>query len=328
VRVMVKGCKDGRAIDFKTEIVPLLSKLGCNAGGCHGKASGQNGFKLSLFGFDADFDHAALVKEAPRPAHLCRRSGSKPACCSRADRPDGARRRQEGHGGQRGLSALAALDSGGRAPRRPAMLLIVVKLHVTPTDRVLPQGAEQQLAVVAEYSDGSRRDVTRQSEFFGNLDTVAMIDSTGLVTAGQQSGEAALMARHRGHVAVLSRHRPAWSAVDRTARLEGEQTTSTISPPPSGRNSAWLRRVSAMTPRSLRRVTVDLCGRLPTAEEARTFLADTQNDKRSRLIDRLLDSPDYPAFFALRWGNDSAQLEPRWFPSGRLIAFHTTGSRI
>src|SRR6266550_3285394 len=62
--VEVKGCKEGRAVDFKTEIVPLLSKHGCNSGGCHGKASGQNGFKLSLFGFDADADYAAITKEA------------------------------------------------------------------------------------------------------------------------------------------------------------------------------------------------------------------------------------------------------------------------
>ena len=70
-------------IDFKTEIVPLLSRLGCNAGGCHGKASGQNGFKLSLFGFDPAFDYDAIVTRSARPARLPRRARAAACCCSR-----------------------------------------------------------------------------------------------------------------------------------------------------------------------------------------------------------------------------------------------------
>jgi hypothetical protein len=88
IPVRVTGFRAGRSVDFKREIVPLLSRLGCNAGGCHGKASGQNGFKLSLFGFDARFDHEAITKEAR--AGACFPPPPIPACsCSR--RPPGCR---------------------------------------------------------------------------------------------------------------------------------------------------------------------------------------------------------------------------------------------
>jgi hypothetical protein len=299
VRVSVKGCKDARPIDFKTEIEPLLSKLGCNAGGCHGKASGQNGFKLSLFGFDADFDHSAIVKEA-RGRRVFAAAPDQSLMLLKATG-------RMAHGGGKKLSEdsedyrllrrwiqAGSPASAGNVPQ-------IAKLHVTPSDRVLQQGAEQQLAVVAEYSDGSKRDVTRQSEFFGNLDTVAMIDHTGLVTAGQQSGEAALMARHRGHVAVFRAIVPHGPPL---AELPGWKSNNYLDDLAAAKWKKLGLAPSGLCDDAtfLRRITVDLCGRLPTVEEAKAFLADTRNDKRSLLVDKLLDSPDYPAYFAMRWG--------------------------
>ncbi len=94
VPVKVSGVgSGGRAVDFRTEVVPLLSKLGCNAGGCHGKASGQNGFKLSLFGFDVDFDYAAIDERVSRPAAVSFGSGPKPVSFE-GDGQGAARRRQ------------------------------------------------------------------------------------------------------------------------------------------------------------------------------------------------------------------------------------------
>jgi hypothetical protein len=300
VSVRVSGCRAGRAVDFKTEIEPMLSRLGCNSGGCHGKASGQNGFKLSLFGFDAAFDHDAITHEA-RGRRLFPSSPAQSLLLRKAAG-------QAAHGGGKRLNPdgeeyrlLKRWIEAGAPPSAPNAAT-VVRLRVRPTDRVLKPGEEQQLAVVAEYDDGSERDVTRQAEYFGNLDVVAGVDPNGLVEARQQSGEAAVTARYLGRVAVF-----------RAVVPHGEPLTDIPDFKPNNyidelAVARWKKLGLKPSPTAddatfLRRVTVDLCGRLPTADEARAFLADQRADKRARLIDRLLDSPDYPAYFALRWGS-------------------------
>jgi hypothetical protein len=301
VAVRVSGCGGaGRRIDFKTEIEPLLSRLGCNAGGCHGKASGQNGFRLSLFGFDAAFDHEAIAREA-RGRRLFPAAPAQSLLLLKAtgQLPHGGGKRMAADGEEyRLVRRWIEAGATAAAPGAPG----VVRLRVSPDDRTLQAGQAQQLAVVAEYGDGSRRDVTRQAEYFSNLDVVAMVDRDGLVEARQQSGEAAIMARYVGHVAVFRALVPHGEAlaslpdfrpnnyVDELAAAKWKKLG--LRPSPSADDATFLRRV-----------TVDLCGRLPTAEEARAFLADGRADKRARLIDRLLDSPDYPAYFALRWGS-------------------------
>jgi hypothetical protein len=300
IPVSVSGFATGRPVDFRTEIEPLLSKLGCNAGGCHGKASGQNGFKLSLFGFDAEFDHAAITREArgrrifpanpDRSLFLLKASGRVPHGGGKRLPPDGADYQL--------VRRWIAAGAPASAPDAPK----VVKLRVLPADGVLQPGQVQQLAVLADYSDGSTRDVTRQSEFASNLDVVAVVETDGLVKARQQSGEAAVMARHMGYVAVFRAmvpHGPRLAAipdftpnntVDELALAKWKKLG--LRPSPTCDDATFVRRV-----------TIDLCGRLPTAAEAKAFLDDTSADKRSKLIDKLLDSPDYPAYFALKWGS-------------------------
>ncbi|HJZ93016.1 MAG TPA: DUF1549 domain-containing protein [Gemmataceae bacterium] len=290
----------GRAVDFRTEVEPLLSKLGCNAGGCHGKASGQNGFKLSLFGFDVDYDYAAIAKEArgrrlfpaapDRSLFLLKASGQVPHGGGKRLKPDSA--------DYQVLRQWIAAGAPASAPDAP----VVKRLRVVPADRVLRKDQQQQTAVLAEYTDGSARDVTRQSEFASNLDVVASVDATGLVKSHQQSGEAAVMARHMGHVAVFHALVPHGEPladipdfkpinyVDELAVAKWKKLG--LRPSPVADDATFLRRA-----------TVDLCGRLPAPAEVRAFLTDTSADKRAKLIDRLLDSPDYPAYFALRWGS-------------------------
>jgi hypothetical protein len=300
IPVKVTGFANGRPVDFRTEVQPLLSKFGCNAGGCHGKASGQNGFRLSLFGFDAAFDHAALTREArgrrvfpAAPDHsllLLKASGQVPH--------GGGRKIARDSEAYRLLRRWIAGGAPASSPDAPA----VVRLRITPANRVLRPGQTQQLAVLAEYSDGSERDVTRQSEFSSNLDVVASVGPDGLVTAGRLSGEAAVMARHLGHVAVFRGLVPHGEPLGDIPDFQPVNYLDQFAV------AKWKKlglRPSGPCDDAtfLRRVMVDLCGRLPTADEARAFLAGAAADKRSKLIDRLLDSGDYPTYFALKWGS-------------------------
>ncbi len=300
VAVRVSGFRTGRAIDFRTEVVPLLSRLGCNAGGCHGKASGQNGFKLSLFGSDPAFDHEAIVREA-RGRRVFPAAPAQSLLLMKATGqvPHGGGKRLAGDSEEYGL-IRRWIEAG--APASAPSAAAVVRLRVTPADCVLKHDQGQQLAVVAEYADGAERDVTRQAEYFGNLDTVATVDRDGWVEARQQSGEAALMARYMGHVAVFRAIVPHGEPLKDIPDFRPNNTIDELAV------ARWKKLGLRPSPTCddatfLRRLTVDLCGRLPTADEARAFLADASADKRSKLIDRLLDSPDYPAYFAMRWGS-------------------------
>lgn len=298
--VTVTGFGDGRAIDFRTEVMPLMSKLGCNAGGCHGKASGQNGFKLSLFGFDAAFDYDAITKEARGRRIFPAAPDQSPFLLKATGRMPhgGGKKLQPESNDYRIIRQWIAAGAPASAPSVPK----VVNLAISPSDRVLNPGQAQQLAVTAIYSDGTTRDVTRQSEYFSNLDVVARVDGDGYVEAGKSRGESAIMARHMGYVAVFRAmvpHGPPLTAipefqpltyVDQHALSKWKKLG--LKPSPSIDDATFIRRL-----------TVDLCGRLPTVDEVKTFLADTTADKRAKLVDRLLDSKDYPAFFAMRWGS-------------------------
>ncbi|MCA9179041.1 MAG: DUF1549 domain-containing protein [Planctomycetales bacterium] len=299
VPLRVAGISHGRAVDFVTDIVPILSRHGCNSGGCHGKASGQNGFRLSLFGFDNQFDHESIAKAArgrrifsaapERSMLLTKATGRLPH--------GGGARFDTDSEAYRLFHRWIELGAPASEPDAPH----VVKLVVAPDERILARDGEQQLMVVAEYSDGSHRDVTRQSSFSSNLDPVAAVDANGLVRAVGESGEAAVMARYMGQVAVfhaiVPHGEPLESLPDFTVRTYIDQLAADkwkklgLRPSPPCDDATFLRRV-----------TLDLCGRLPTAEEARAFLNDASEDKRETAIDRLLESPEYPAFFAMRWG--------------------------
>jgi len=300
IAVKVSGFGNGRPVDFKTEIEPMLSRLGCNSGGCHGKASGQNGFRLSLFGFDAAFDHDAIAKEA-RGRRIFPASPDQSLLLTKATAqvPHGGGKRMNRDGHEYALfRQWIVAGAPASAPDAPH----VVKLRIVPGDRVMQRDQVQQIAVVAEYSDGATRDVTRQSEYSSNLDIVASVDGDGLVRSHQMSGEAAVMARHMGYVAVFRAMVPHGQPlaaipefkpinyVDELALAKWKKLG--LRPSPEVDDATFIRRV-----------TVDLCGRLPTVAETRNFLDDKSPDKRAKLIDRLLDSADYPAFFAMRWGS-------------------------
>ena len=300
VPVEVSGLENVRPVDFGTEIEPLLSRFGCNSGGCHGKASGQNGFKLSLFGFDQDFDYQTLVSEgrgrrvmvaAPEKSLLLLKGSGAV--------PHGGGRRLDPHSEPYRLM-LSWIQSGApaSAPNAPR----VVKLSMVPAERVMNPGEQQQLVVLAEYSDGSRRDVTREAQYSTNLDVVAVVSDDGLMTANEPTGEAAIMTRYMGQVAVCRVLRPQGAPLASIPEFEPRNFIDQLTV------EKWKKlglkpSPGCDDPTFLRRVTVDLCGRLPSVEESRAYLADMGTDKRDRAIERLLASPDYPAYFAMKWGS-------------------------
>ncbi|MCA9115858.1 MAG: DUF1553 domain-containing protein [Planctomycetaceae bacterium] len=288
-----------RSVDFATQIMPLLSRLGCNSGGCHGKASGQNGFKLSLFGFDAAFDYDAIVSEARGRRVFAAAPGQSLLLqkATGASPHGGGKRLETGSENYRIFSRWIASGVPASAPDVPR----VASLEVVPAERIMKRGVSRQLAVLAKYTDGSIRDVTRETQFSSNLDVVATVADDGLVTTGGSSGEAAIMARYMGEVSVFRVLVPHGSPLD---SLPGFEPAGEIDRLTAAR---WMKLGLEPSPvcddsTFIRRVTVDLCGRLPTTAEVESFLANSSPHRREELVDRLLDSPDYPAFFALRWG--------------------------
>lgn len=295
-QVKVTNLEHDLPINFPNQITPIFTKFGCNGGGCHGKSGGQNGFRLSLLGFEPSEDFEYLVKEArgrrlfpaapDRSLLLLKGTGSLP------------------HGG----GARFEVDS---PPYRLVRRWIeqgmpygsnddpkVTHITLYPTERVLSRGASQQIAVLAHYSDGTTQDVTRTTQFDSNDAEMAGVSVTGLVTTNQLAGSVAVMARYQGHVGVFRATIPLGVEVANlppTRNYIDELVFSKLQKlglPPSP---------VCDDPTFLRRVTVDIAGRLPTLEEAEAFLQDADPNKRDRLVNRLLDSSDYAENFANKW---------------------------
>jgi hypothetical protein len=290
------------AVSFELDVMPILSARGCNSGPCHGKQRGQNGFQLSLLGFDPDFDFAAITKEArgrrvfpaaPEKSLLLQ----KPA----GEQPHGGGKRIDVAG--REYDTIRRWIETGM-PRRIANEPKLERVTVEPNERIMTKNTEQQLAVTAFYSDGSTRDVTGLAGYQSSESAVAAVDAAGCVKTGPIPGEAAIMARYMGEIAVanvavpLGERVPAevytalprynfidehvWAKLERLGVIPSEQAGDAT---------------------FLRRAYIDVIGRLPTPDEAREFLADPSGDKRARLVDRLLERPEYADHWANKWAD-------------------------
>lgn len=289
-------------VDFERDVEPILTRAGCNAGACHGKQRGQNGFQLSLLGFDRDFDHAALVKEA-------RGRRIFPAAPERSLlllKPTG----QVAHGGGKrldlqdpGYETLRRWITAG-APRGMPGGTTLTSIAVEPENCLLAQQAGQQLLVTAFYSDGSRRDVTHLTTFQSNESAIASVNADGKVQAGPLPGEAAIMARFMEKFAVCRVLIPQPGAVpaELYARLPRHNFIDGliwdklrqlgITPSEPARDATFLRRAY-----------LDVIGRLPTPDETRRFLNDPSEDKHERLVDHLLERPEYADYWANKWAD-------------------------
>ena len=298
VQLSVSNCSETLPINFVNEIVPVFTKLGCNAGGCHGKSDGQNGFRLSLLGFYPEDDYEFLVHEdrgrriflsdpefsllVQKPANILPHGGGK-----RID-PDSYEWQ------------LLTRWIGQGTPYGSEEDPDVTRLQVIPQVRKMNFGSSQQIAVVAHYSDGSTRDVTRLASYEANHEEMASIDSNGRVTVSNVPGEVATMVRFGEHVSVFRSVIPQGLPVNETPPernfidqfVFGKLKDLGIPPSQLCDDQTFIRRV-----------TVDIAGRLPTIEEAESFLKDTRANKRDLLVDRLVDSDGYADYFANKWSN-------------------------
>ena len=296
VAIRVEGVANQIQINFKNQIVPIFTKLGCNSGGCHGKASGQNGFKLSLLGFYPDEDFEYLVKEA-RGRRLFPTSPAESLLLLKATGKSphgGGKRMEEGSYEYRMLYRWIEQGMPYGSPDDP----YVVGIECVPSQRLMDRGTDQQITVVAKYSDGSSEDVTRMALYEANDTEMAEATETALVKTLDLAGEVAIMARYQGQVSTFRATIPLGadtSSAPAPANFVDEAVFSKLKllgiPPSELADDATF----------LRRVHIDVTGTTPTQEEVVAFLADQSSDKREKLVDRLLETEAYADYFANKW---------------------------
>lgn len=284
---------------FLNEVVPLLTRAGCNQGACHGKGAGQNGFRLSLRGYAPDQDHRWLTREfdgrridptQPEESLLLRKAtGQTPH--------EGGRLFAVGSREYALLLAWIKAGFPGPAKADPK----VSKLELTPASKVLKPGERVRLTATATFADGSARDVTWLTKFDSNDAAFVEVGPDGTATA-RRHGATAVRAMFQTEVAVAVFSMPFDRAVD-AKRFDAA-------------NNFIDRHVFArlkelrIEPSDLcsdhefiRRATLDACGCLPTADEVRAFAADADPKKRDKLVDKLLARPEFTDYWALQLGD-------------------------
>jgi hypothetical protein len=297
VPVQVRGARIERPVNFTREVVPVLTKAGCNQGACHGGLHGKGGFRLSLLGYDPAFDYGQIVQSAEgRRVVLSEPDRSilllKPSLVME-------------HGGSERFKVDSApynlllrwLEDGAPAPRPDDAL--VTDLEIWPPARILVPGEQQQLFVRATWSDGRSRDVSDTAQFDALNDSVASVSRDGLVTA-HGPGETHIMVRFGGQARVVQMTLPyGHPTTGRIAisnfvdeKLASKWRALGLSPSPLSTDTEFLRRVY-----------LDTIGTLPTPAEVKAFLADRRKDKRDRAIDAALERPEFVDFWALKWGD-------------------------
>lgn len=297
--VEVTDCETLLPINFPNQIVPVFTKLACNSGGCHGKASGQNGFKLGLLGYDPELDFNTLVKEGRGRRVM-------------PDSPDASLLLTKGtgavaHGGGRKMEAgsdeykLVRRWIASGMPYGKPTDPTVKSISVHPSRRVLSRQSRQQFAVLAHYSDGTREDITRRAQYESNDSEIATVDAQGLVRSQSLSGEAAIMVRYQDQVSTfravvpVSREPKPFSFAENTVvdkHAVAKWRELGLVPSDLASDLVYLRRVH-----------LDLTGTLPTPAQVQAFVADKAADKRGRLVDSLLESPEYAYYFAAKWAD-------------------------
>lgn len=286
-----------RPISWQLDVMPVFMRSGCNTGSCHGAARGKDGFRLSLFGFDPKGDYDRVTREetvrrinlaVPESSLLMEKAiGAVPHTGGKLFGADS----QYYQTLLRWLQAGAPADAG-EPPH-------VTELEFYPPKAVIEgEGSTQQFIARAQYSDGTDRDVTDLTVFLTSNDNSAAMSKDGLVTAAAR-GEAFVMGRFEtktvgSQVLVLPKDLE-YTAPPTTGNYVDELVAAKLMKLrilPSG---------LCTDEEFLRRVTLDITGTLPTEEEYYAFVEDDDTDKRSKLIDRLLERKEFSEIWAMKW---------------------------
>ncbi|MGV3661332.1 MAG: DUF1553 domain-containing protein [Prosthecobacter sp.] len=287
------------ALSYTRDILPILTKAGCNLGSCHAKSSGQAGFRLSIFAFDPKGDHAEVVSDArgrrvfpalPEDSLILQKATVHIA-------HEGGQRFEPDSAWAKTIADWIRQGMPYEIEKQPALTSIAV----TPAEKTYRKGEALALKVTAKYGDGSTRDVTALTDYISSEKAIASVDEEGHVQTNKESGETVIVARYMGMVGTsrvavpAEKLLPAESYATLTVRNEIDKhlyaRLAKLGHLPSG---------TASDSDFLRRSTLDAIGMLPTVEEARAFLADTSKDKHEKWIDALMQRPEWADHWAVK----------------------------
>ena len=301
VEVRVSGV-GGRLVGvFRNQVQPVLARFGCNSGACHGAAAGQNGFRLSLRGYDDEGDHAVLtrqaqgrrvsIREPERSLILLKSTGAVPH--------KGGKKFGDDSLEYRVLSDWIAQGASGPKQDDPR----INGIEVFPARVFLDMGGRQPLVVVATFSDGHVEDVTAWTKFTSANERVATVVEDGMVQVSGY-GEGAVTAWYRSQLAAATITVPFTNRLDPVVFDKADRRNfvdelvlaklRTLNLPPSPRCN---------DPDFIRRAFLDTIGVLPTSQETREFLVDESKDKRDRLIEKLLGRPEFVDYWSYKWSD-------------------------
>ena len=297
VPVKVARGTQAEALRFRDDVMAVFSRVGCNSGKCHGAASGKDGFRLSLFGYDPEGDYRRITREAGgRRVNLAHPDESLLLTKALGKVPHtGGGRVKEGSENHQILKRW--LEAG--AKKDPADVARPERIEVFPKEAVFERkGGTQRMVVRAYYSDGTDRDVTRFSVFIGNNDASASVTEDGLIQA-TGPGEAFILARFdqftegvpvivRPGTAFTAPKVPAFNYIDTLVQKKLDKLH--ILPSEVCNDEVFVRRVF-----------IDLIGLVPTPAEREAFLADRDPKKREKLVDTLLERKDFRDMWVMKW---------------------------
>ncbi|MBA4189942.1 MAG: hypothetical protein C0467_18310 [Planctomycetaceae bacterium] len=288
------------AISFRHEVMPVLSRAGCNMGACHGYSLGKNGFKLSLRGADPAPDYAGIVRESAGR----RISFQNPAASLIVTKGRGEAPHEGGSRFNRGSLAdtifVNWVTQG--VPSDVKDTLEVVGVRMVPDKLLLKPGDKHRIQLIADYSDGTKRDVTRLGIFAVNNDQFAKVDDDGMVTA-VAAGETAIVGRFERMFAATGA-----TVLDPAAIAKFTPTpvpTNLVDKPVIEKLNRLKIAPSAICTDEefLRRVYIDMIGVQPKPDEVRVFLKDADPKKREKVVEALFERPEFVDQWSLKWGD-------------------------
>jgi hypothetical protein len=304
---------------FRNHVEPTLTRNGCNSGACHGALAGKGGFKLSLRGYDPEADHFVLTRQAlGRRVDLTRPADSLMLKKATRTIPHGGATRFE-VGSDPYALLRKWIESGAHGPKETDSRL--VRIEVFPKAALLKPKDTARVVVRAVYSDGTSEDVTRWCKFGSSEETVAGVNEDGKVTVAGP-GEAGITVNFGTRVGLVTVTSPYPNVVDSTLFASAPRNNFVDE---LVLKKLELLRLLPSAPCSdaefVRRVFLDTCGVLPKPEETTAFLADRDPQKRAKLIDKLLDRPEFVDYWTFKW-SDMLLVSSRKLPQQGMWAFY------